>query len=1086
MTPPSGGFQAGDIALHSAWMRRLARGLVGDDAAADDVVQEAWVRLAGRRVQAGYLAAVVRSLAGRRRRSERRRSRREHAAARHEALPSTAEVAARSEVARRLAAAVEGLEEPYRTTLVLRYYEDLPAAEIARRAGIPASTVRARTRRGLELLRARLDEGAGGRASWVAALLPLTRVRVPAPAALFATLTTYVAMKLALVSALAVCALALAWALLSVGDGPAGPPGSGDVARRELALPATQDERPRTGAPAPTSREEVVPERPTERQATPAGAAAVGGEVRARVLDRSGAPVRDAWLRLRHMIDERAAGDATASDAAGHVVLRLEPAELERLAALDRERVVEVEAGASGHQTRHLRPALGEGSTTLELGDVVLLPGGALSGRVVDEGGLGIEGALVVFGMPSVDELGDPPALRGPRDLDTDPWSGRDPALATTSGPGGAFRLEGLAAGHGTAWARTATSLWAHSEPIGVREGEEVFDVELVVREAPGAVIAGKVVDPDGRPVPGLELRFTRSGGSEGWWNRRTDARGAFHFAPADGAAQDIWATSPTWEWEDLAVAEVAPGTHQLVLAFERSRWLWVAVLDPGGRGVRNGRVVGLPGSGPTQYALTRCESPLDELGRARIRRPAEPLRLRVQAPGFRDRVVGPFDPAAFPDPLEVILEPVPALVGQVLLPDRRPAAGAHVSLHRGATGKSGTRAPGQAASTGLSYLSHQGWSGDREAFVYALMVDPVARVRADGEGRFRLPLPGVDAQAEDEVEAEQGGMAGFGYVAGSERLTRKAKPDVPWFVHAAVAGEATVTSGPHLFEPTQDAELDLRLPRGGAIAGRLVLEGGRSTAGWTARASDGLAQVAEAAVGSDGSFSFEDLHAGGWQVRVFEPGGRYYLSGGRVITERVPVPDIEVVAGRTVEYEHVSAPRKSARLVGRVRVDGAPPGAWLVQVRTSTPQAAITSYDTSLDPDGRFELELEPELATTVAVLARGADAALAIEARPTIAVGLNEWSLDLETARLEGTIAPGALPQGSLRGGPTYESLQGDVRIRVSWTPREDGRFGPLRVPAGPGDLLGPRPDFRSPPPVWAELDLEPGETRSLELPP
>ncbi len=43
------------------------------------------------------------------------------------------------------------------------------------------------------------------------------------------------------------------------------------------------------------------------------------------------------------------------------------------------------------------------------------------------------------------------------------------------------------------------------------------------------------------------------------------------------------------------------------------------------------------------------------------------------------------------------------------------------------------------------------GWSGDRDAFVYALRADPTVQVRADDEGHFRLALPGVDARAPEE-----------------------------------------------------------------------------------------------------------------------------------------------------------------------------------------------------------------------------------------------------------------------------------------------------------------------------------------------
>ena len=45
------------------------------------------------------------------------------------------------------------LDEPYRTVILMRYYEDLTPSQIAEHLGLPAATVRTRLRRGLERLR---------------------------------------------------------------------------------------------------------------------------------------------------------------------------------------------------------------------------------------------------------------------------------------------------------------------------------------------------------------------------------------------------------------------------------------------------------------------------------------------------------------------------------------------------------------------------------------------------------------------------------------------------------------------------------------------------------------------------------------------------------------------------------------------------------------------------------------------------------------------------------------------------------------------------------------------------------------------
>jgi RNA polymerase sigma factor (sigma-70 family) len=166
-----------DILTNTAWMRRLAQRLVADAAERDDVVQDAWLEALVHAPRAEnvrpWLAAVVRNVAFMKLRSGARRRRREERA---DAAPATAtpeELAGRVEVERDVASELLELAEPYRATLLLRYYEDLSSAEIARRLAVPAATVRSRLKRGLDELRARLDARAGGeRRRWSLALVP--------------------------------------------------------------------------------------------------------------------------------------------------------------------------------------------------------------------------------------------------------------------------------------------------------------------------------------------------------------------------------------------------------------------------------------------------------------------------------------------------------------------------------------------------------------------------------------------------------------------------------------------------------------------------------------------------------------------------------------------------------------------------------------------------------------------------------------------------------------------------------------------------------------------------------------------------
>jgi RNA polymerase sigma factor (sigma-70 family) len=170
-------------------MRRLARTLVRDDAQADDVVQDAVVaamRAPPRDPVAlpAWLASAVRNGARQLWRGEGRRAARETAAARAEASPGAAEVVARAEEHGIVVQAVLALDEPYRSALLLRFYDDLPPREVAARLGVPVETARARIRRGVERLRERLDARHGGDGkAWRVALMPLVLHKVAAATA---------------------------------------------------------------------------------------------------------------------------------------------------------------------------------------------------------------------------------------------------------------------------------------------------------------------------------------------------------------------------------------------------------------------------------------------------------------------------------------------------------------------------------------------------------------------------------------------------------------------------------------------------------------------------------------------------------------------------------------------------------------------------------------------------------------------------------------------------------------------------------------------------------------------------------------
>jgi RNA polymerase sigma-70 factor (ECF subfamily) len=161
----------------TAWLRQVARSLVSDPEAAEDLVQETW--LARLRSSAGepeepraWMRRVLSHRVAKWRRGGQARLAREQAAARAEALPSTEDLCMRAELQRILGQELLALEEPVRTTMMLRFLEGLSPADIAQRLGAPVNSVRWRLRKGQERLRERLEQELGEERDWRLVLMP--------------------------------------------------------------------------------------------------------------------------------------------------------------------------------------------------------------------------------------------------------------------------------------------------------------------------------------------------------------------------------------------------------------------------------------------------------------------------------------------------------------------------------------------------------------------------------------------------------------------------------------------------------------------------------------------------------------------------------------------------------------------------------------------------------------------------------------------------------------------------------------------------------------------------------------------------
>ena len=160
--------------LVEEYQDRLVRYLVyvlGRRDGVDDLVQETWLRVMergksydGRSRFEPWLFTVARHLAIdflRRRREvslDVEDDGRPVVMAPVSEMPSPFVLAARTEDAERLAAALQGLQAMYREALVLRFMEDMSLQEIAAVANAPVPTVAARIYRGLATLRSQMEE----------------------------------------------------------------------------------------------------------------------------------------------------------------------------------------------------------------------------------------------------------------------------------------------------------------------------------------------------------------------------------------------------------------------------------------------------------------------------------------------------------------------------------------------------------------------------------------------------------------------------------------------------------------------------------------------------------------------------------------------------------------------------------------------------------------------------------------------------------------------------------------------------------------------------------------------------------------
>ena len=560
-----------------------------------------------------------------------------------------------------------------------------------------------------------------------------------------------------------------------------------------------------------------------------------------------------------------------------------------------------LEASAAGFATVTRQERVqGKGLLEISLGDLLLVPGGALAGRVQDVDGSPVGRARVwaVQGLTPSKGITEERRLvygRGFVGLGQGIWSWADTDAA------GSYRFESLPAGSVSVVARKSGRLCAYTPPVLVVAGGEAQAPLLALGPvAPENRIVGWVRDAAGNGLPGAEVSVFANRGPRNinatTQTRAEGAAGAFAVVVLSGQKYTLEVQLRGRARRLVVVHDVAAGTRDFVVAFTAPRRFELVLTGPGG--------VSLKPTGAWAFDETGAYLDLGwEEGPNGERIPLVPnqrFTLEVRAAGYLGKEVGPFEPKDVPARIEVELERAGMVRGRVVARGQ-PVAGAKVHSH--------FVDPNQA----FHRFAHK---------LYTRLEAAGAEVTTDETGHFELP---VHREGRYVLHAEAAGWA-RGASRDLDLSPGTISPTIQLMLHPPAAVEGQV-----LVVPPDDAE------------GQVV----------AATSGDGHAAVC--VTDAAGRYRFEGLAPGGWQVRRCRSEDQEWLRMARTWAERgiesLPV-DVQLHAGRTAAYDVDLRGEYSKIVHGRLAIDAVAAGGWRVSLWSDG-----TYVSGRTDADGRFQL---------------------------------------------------------------------------------------------------------------------------------
>ncbi len=655
---------------HSESLQHLAFELVRDHELAQDVVQETWLTALTRPPRDTSSEAGVRAWLGRvahnvvrmHIRSESRRRRREAAVARPESTDDRVE---QITVQRNLADSVLALDPPDREVVVMRFFDNLPPREIAKRLGTTGPAVRSRLTRALGKLRARLDErhGRDGRA-WATALVGMLPRRMTGRAVL-ATAMGVAALPLLGIAAV----LAIGFTIWS-GSAADAQPLDTPHTDAPAAIASHVETEDASDAPhsenIPTERDVVE----SKDEPTHPEAAAPKMIVLARCLDHRDQPIQGVAMVAHEIQDEPSA--ETGPDGRARLELTWPP---KRTSGNNHWVAVEFRGDGWSRTSRQEKV---DGVTTMQLGDVRLQPGGTITGRVLLPSGAPATGAWISAIRGTTRASGEAEELR--RVLGHGFRYGIRGPGRTKTDDNGEYRLEGVDVTSVSMLARKSGHYIEYGAPFDVRHADEVRAPDLILTTLSDRnKIRGVVLDEDGKGVQ-TELNVWENRGARNsnpvTMSFSGASDGAFELVVPAGRPYTIEARQRNASRLILR-HDVTAGMHDVEMRFPAKRWM---TIDP--RSTNGDRILATRVS-VADAASYMMRTPVEENddGTRRMLMPAIPFQLWVNAEGHLAHHEGPLDPKTAPEQLRPTLQRAGAIRGRVLA-DGQPVAGARVHLH--------------------------------------------------------------------------------------------------------------------------------------------------------------------------------------------------------------------------------------------------------------------------------------------------------------------------------------------------------------------------------------------------------------------